>query len=113
MKKFALIGLFLGLAVAGMAIYHLAVVEPDKGIADAILFDDHPETWYGSAEHSNVMDRLMLGTDFAIYTLLAGGFAFLVNLFPAIKKQKLAWLGAILSLFATFVGIAFGTHMFS
>lgn len=113
MKKFALIGLFLGLIVAGMAIYYIGIIKPDGDIAESEMLVMHEDSWYGTPEHYNILERLEFRTDFAIYTLLAGAFGFLVNLWPSIKKEKFAWIGAILSLFATIIGLAYGTHMFS
>jgi hypothetical protein len=45
--------------------------------------------------------------------LLAGGLAFLVSIYPAVKKNKYAMVGAALGVITFFIGAAYGTHMFS
>ncbi|MDC1266541.1 hypothetical protein N8Z75_01045 [Crocinitomicaceae bacterium] len=61
------------------------------------------------------MFQLYVGqrTFFGQLSLLLGGMAFLVSIFPAIKKNKFAIIGASLGLISFFIGAAYGTHMFS
>jgi hypothetical protein len=54
-----------------------------------------------------------LKTDLGIGVMFAGILGFLLSIFPAIKKQKIAWIGVLTGLVAFVIGAAFGTHMFS
>lgn len=60
-----------------------------------------------SEAHSNYVDT-------GAYVMFAGILAFLLCVIAAIKtKDKLAYLGVLISLVAFFLGAATGTHMFS
>jgi hypothetical protein len=49
-----------------------------------------------------------------IIILFGGLLPLILCIIPAIKiKNKLAWVGVILSLVAVFIGLLNGTHMFS
>ena len=109
----AYIGVALGVIAALAGIYDYAVVQPDKELAENILFADHPESFYGSTEQMELWDVADFGTDFAIAVMGAGLLAFVISIVPAIKKEKLAWVGVLLSLVGFLIGAAYGTHMFS
>ncbi len=113
MKTLSRIGLILSLVALAMTFYFYFSVLPAKEIADFTLFEDHPDSWFGSAEHTLILSKLEFGTDFAIYTMFAGCIALIINSIALFKKQKIAWIGIFLSLIATIVGLAYGTHMFS
>ena len=65
------------------------------------------------AKQRKLMKTQGLQIDWGEYVLLAGAIAFLVSLYPAIKKSKMGQLGAILGIISFFIGAAYGTHMFS
>ena len=113
MKILAYIGIALGALAAIAGIYDYAVVQPDKEIAENILFDTHPESFYGSAEQTELWEVSDFGTNFAIAVMGLGLLAFIVSIIPAIKKEKIAWAGVALSLVGFLIGAAYGTHMFS
>lgn len=113
MKILTYIGLSIGALAAIAGVYDYTVVNPDKEIAESTLFADHPESFYGSSEQEALWEIADFGTDFAIGVMGLGLLGFLVSIVPAIKKQKIAWVGVILSLVGFFIGAAYGTHMFS
>jgi hypothetical protein len=114
MRILSFIGLGMGILAAGLAIYLHFIVVPDaesKEIAieihDAVMDDDDVSVYRALDEqrHRKI--------EYGEYTLLLGALAFLVSLFPAIKRNKFAILGGVLGLAAFFIGAAYGTHMFS
>lgn len=113
MKALGIIGTIIG-AIAGLlgAYLQFAVV-PAAAIAESNWAADHPESYYGSIEHQLDMSAMEAATDFGIIVMFAGLLAVLLSIVPAIKKQKIAWVGVVLGLIAFFIGAAHGTHMFS
>jgi hypothetical protein len=89
------------------------VVQPDKEGAEYLLFSDQPESFYGSAEQARLWEIADFGTNFAIGVMGLGLLAFIVSIIPAIKKEKIAWIGVGLSLVGFLIGAGYGTHMFS
>lgn len=112
MKIVAYIGIAMGAIAAIAGIYDYAVVQPDKEIAMDIVFSA-PDSFFGTPEHHALLDQMEFGTDFAIIVMGLGLLAFIVSIIPAIKKEKLAWIGVALSLVGFFIGAGYGTHMFS
>ena len=110
MKTLSNIGLALGSLLFVVAMYlqfamapHVAYLEE---VSTANFEDRTASSLYMQA------DDMMLNVSYAC--LLGGGLAFLMCLVGFMKtKNKMALLGALLSLGATFVGIIHGTHMFS
>jgi len=113
MKILSIISLILSACSFGACLFLHFVVMPAKEIAQNTVFSNMPESWYGSAEHHRNLDIMEFGTTFAIIVMFMGILTFTLSLIPAIKKQKIAWIGVGLSLVATFMGIIYGTHMFS
>ena len=71
------------------------------------------DAYYKSPERMKLFETMEMKTDYGIYTLLGSILPFLLCAVAAIKKQKIAYLGLILSLTAFFIGAAYGSHMFS
>ncbi|MDP2386850.1 MAG: hypothetical protein Q8M29_10795 [Bacteroidota bacterium] len=60
------------------------------------------------------MQALELKSGLGIVMLLGGILPLILCIIPALKvKNKLAWLGVILSLVVVLIGLINGTHMFS
>ena len=127
MKKVALIGFILSVAFLSFALYLHFVVAPAAGIAeskeqaalDAINntsisnSNEIADAYYKSPERMKLFETMEMKTDYGIYTLLGSILPFLLCAVAAFKKQKIAYLGLILSLTAFFIGAAYGSHMFS
>ena len=127
MKKVALIGFILSVAFLSFALYLHFVVAPAAGIAeskeqaalDAINntsisnSNEIADADYKSPERMKLFETMEMKTDYGIYTLLGSILPFLLCAVAAFKKQKIAYLGLILSLTAFFIGAAYGSHMFS
>ena len=115
MKVLGIIGVIVGVAAILMGCYLQFAVAPEALIADAadevgMLLGD---SYYGTPQQILNQTAMEAKTDVGEYTLLAGGIAFLLSIVPAVKKQKIAWVGVVCGLFALFIGAAYGTHMFS
>lgn len=101
------------------------VVAPAAGIAESTdnynsellnkseITDAERDAYYKSPERMELFDTMQMKTDYGIYALFGSILPFLLCLVAAIKKQKIAYLGLILSLTAFFIGAAYGSHMFS
>ena len=130
MKKVALIGFILSVALLSFGLYLHFVVAPAAGIAEskeqaaleAITqlestttsnSNQIADTYLQSPERMKLLETMEMKTDYGIYTLLGSILPFLLCAVAAFKKQKIAYLGLILSLTAFFIGAAYGTHMFS
>lgn len=113
MKKLALIGVVLGALAAIAGIYDYLVVDPAKNVAEATLFGDHPDSFYGSPEQAELWEISEFGTNFAIGVMGLGLLALILSIIPAVKKEKIAWAGVVLSLVGFIIGALYGTHMFS
>lgn len=115
MKALGIIGVVVGfVALISGAYLHFSVV-PAAEIADSAdqLGAALGDTYFGSAEEHLNQDVMTAKIDFGKYTLLLGGVAFLLSIVPVVKGQKNAWVGVACGLFAFFVGVAYGTHLFS
>ncbi|MFT6245493.1 MAG: hypothetical protein ACJA0U_000066 [Salibacteraceae bacterium] len=115
MKALGIIGVVVGIVALILGAYlHFSVV-PAAEIAESAdqLGAALGDSYFGSPEHHSNTDIMSAKIDIGEYTLLIGGVAFLLSIVPAIKKQKIPWIGVVCGLFAFFVGVAYGTHMFS
>ena len=113
MKTLAIIGTIIGIVAIGAGLYLQFFVADAAAIAEANFLGDHDLSWYGSAEHTAVMDAMNWKIDLGIGVMFTGILAFLLSIIPAIKKQKIAWIGVLTGLGAFVIGAAYGTHMFS
>ena len=115
MKILSYAGLGLGVLAAGLAIYLHFVVVPDvesKELAieiQSVMMNDEDDVSVYRAMNEQRRRKIEYGE----YTLLLGVLAFLVSVYPAIKRNKFALIGGVLGLAAFFIGAAYGTHMFS
>ena len=115
MKILSYAGLGLGVLAAGLAIYLHFVIVPDVESKELALEiqsvmmngEDVVPIYRAMAEESGRK------IEYGEYTLLLGALAFLVSVYPAIKRNKFALIGGVLGLAAFFIGAAYGTHMFS
>ncbi len=113
MKKLASFGVILAAISLLAALYLQFSLVPKKNMSDSVILNNSNESFYGTPEHSMHLHNLDFGTDFAIYVLMAGLLSFVICIIPAVKKIKIAWLGVVLALVASFIGIIHGTHMLS
>lgn len=104
----------MGILAAGLAIYLHFIVVPDADKQELaiemhdVMMDDDDVSVYRALD-----EQRHRKIEYGEYTLLSGALAFLVSLFPAIKRNKFAIIGASLGLISFFIGAAYGTHMFS
>lgn len=110
-------GLGVGLFAGAMALYlHFAIV-PEADGADYSIERKmkskvtRNDVYY--AEFRSLDEIRSQKIEYGEYTLLLGGLAFLVSIFPAVKRNKFAVIGAALGFVSFFIGAAYGTHMFS
>lgn len=113
MKILAIIGTLIGIVAIAAGLYLQFFVADAAAIAESTIFGAHDESWYGGAEHSAALEAMNWKTDLGIGVLFAGILAFVLSIIPAIKKQKIAWIGVLTGLAAFVIGALYGTHMFS
>ena len=120
MKKFALIGFIVSMLVFMGAIYVQFVVVPDSESAemqmmlnDADVLSGAGTDYYNTPEYRALFENSEAKVVYGMYLFFAAIVAFLLVVYPAIKKNSLAILGIILSLVSFFIGAVHGTHMFS
>lgn len=106
MRILSFIGLGVGAIAISLALYLQFEIAPNAEYAESIDIQQDAD---------QMLYDLYVGqqTSFGQLALLFGGLAFLVSIFPAIKRNKFAIIGASLGLISFFIGAAYGTHMFS
>lgn len=113
MKILGIIGTIFG-AIAGLLGGYLQfVLVPAGEIAESRWTGSNDLSYLGSVEHRLDMATMEAVTDFGVIVMGVGLLAFLLSIVPAIKKQKIAWIGVGLGVIMFFLGAAHGTHMFS
>jgi len=117
MKILSYAGFGIGLIAGAMALYLHFVVVPEAHSAKNTISRITSSTMYDRESQPAEMEALReqsgQNIDYGEYTLLLGGLAFLVSIFPAVKRNKFAIIGASMGLISFFIGAAYGTHMFS
>ncbi len=125
MKTISLSGLVLSALFLCFGLYIHFVVAPAAGIAeskDALEMEridklDIPssekDALYRSPERMEFHKTMEMKTDYGIYCMMGAILPFLLCLVATIKKQKMGYIGLLLSLAAFFIGAAYGSHMFS
>lgn len=113
MKILGIIGTVAGALAAILGVYLQFVLVPAAEIAESSWTSNTDEMYFGSAQHHLDMATMEAATDFGAVVMFAGLLAFLLSIVPAIKKQKIAWIGVGLGVIMFFLGAAHGTHMFS
>ena len=117
MKILSYIGMGLGVVAISLALYLHFEIAPNAEYAESVQAEEKTLDYNNSSEERG--DQILLNlyidqrTEFGQYTLLLGGLAFLVSIFPAVKRNKFAIVGASLGLVSFFIGATYGTHMFS
>jgi len=119
MKQLGKIGLILGILCLLFGLYILFIVKPASEIAEAQMEQmaaaSYPgeQEYYSMPEYREAMETSEKKSDYAGYLFFASMLPVLMCLIGSFKKDKMAWLGLIISLGAFFIGAAYGTHMFS
>lgn len=111
MKRMALFGCIIGLLAFFASLYVQFVLAPQKAAAmnesyAMLYFEDR-------ALQEALWDTIDFVTNMIYAMLLLASIGVLLNIVPAIKKYKLAWLGLALSLVALVIGLVQGTHIFA
>lgn len=112
MKILGIIGTSLGIIAAISGAYLQFSLIPAAKTADRNI-DSYGSMYFGSPQHHLDIAAVSAKTDFAIVVMGIGLLSFLLSIVPAIKKQKLAWIGVGIGIVTFFLGAAHGTHMFS
>ncbi|MFK7909754.1 MAG: hypothetical protein AB8F34_04045 [Akkermansiaceae bacterium] len=113
MKNFAIISLVLGFVALGFGLYCQFEVVPSAEAADRMsegMSIDDPRY---PAVRSLVMEKYDQKSLFGQVALFAGGLGVLGGVFAGIKKAKLGFIAAAVSLPALILGLLQATHMFS
>lgn len=125
MKIITLSGLVLSILFLCFGLYLHFVVAPDAELAkseDDVKMQAINEMDITEAERTELMqsperralfERMEMKTDYGIYCMMGSILPFLLCLVASIKKQKMGYVGILLSLAAFFIGAAYGSHMFS
>ena len=118
MRILSFFGLVMGAIAIFLALYLHFEIAPNAEYAESVALEEKSADYVNSSE--GLDDQLLDGvyatalrTLFGLLALIFGGIAFLVSIFPAIKRNKFAIVGGVLGLVAFFIGAAYGTHMFS
>ena len=117
MKILSYAGFGMALIAGVMALYLHFVIVPEANGADAAIErkinsnTTRNDVYY--AEFRSLNEIRSQKIEYGEYTLLLGGLAFLLSIYPAVKKNKYAMAGAAIGFVTLFIGAAYGTHMFS
>ena len=110
MKALSIIGLILGVICFAIGMYLQFIIAPGAAMLESATSGE------GVSEMAYAVANAALDIKVTVaeVLLLASGVSLLLNIFPFIKiKNKLALVGALLSLVALVIGVIHGTHMFS
>lgn len=126
MKKFALIAVILAALTFVFSMYYEFSVVPESQAASSaeetlymqmteleIADPGNPKIEELKKERQAVFQKARAQVEIGTYLLFVAMFTFVLAIIPALKKQKIAWLGVALSLIALFIAAARATHMFS
>jgi ABC-type antimicrobial peptide transport system permease subunit len=109
MKALSIIGFVIAVLALGAGLYLHFVVAPLADMHETIRFNDYNDVRI----NQNSMAYINLKVDLGILVMFTGLLSLLLCIYPAIKKNKLAWIGVLFSLISAVIGAAYGTHMFS
>jgi hypothetical protein len=109
MKVLSIIGFIISFLALAAGLYLHFVVAPHADMLEAIRFNDYNDIRI----NQNSMAYINLKVDLGILVMFTGLLSLLLCIYPAIKKNKLAWIGVLFSLISAVIGAAYGTHMFS
>lgn len=115
MRILSFIGLIMGVIAIFLALYLHFEIAPN---AESVALEEKSADYVNSSKEldDQLLDEVYAAAQRTLFGLLAlifGGIAFLVSIFPALKRNKFAIIGASLGLISFFIGAAYGTHMFS
>lgn len=120
MKRFTLVGFIISVVVFLGAIYLQFIVVPDSEIAEVQMMQYEADFLsgaitdaYNSPEYRSLFETYEAKVIYGMYLFFAAILAFLLLVYPAIKKHGIAILGIILSFVSFFIAAVHGTHMFS
>ena len=114
MKKLAQLGLAVGFLTTLVAGYLQFVVVEAASVAEArYKFNRDDEVYFSSTARHMDYDAMHAPVDYGMAVFFMAILTVLLCLYPAIKKEKLAYVGLLLGVLTFFVGAAYGTHMFS
>lgn len=110
MKALSITGFIIAILVFLGAMYLQFAVAPAVASLERMI-DYNDETGLSSMMWANARSAQ---SNLGIVILFGGVLPLILCVIPAIKiKNKLAWVGVVLSLVAVFIGLLNGTHMFS
>lgn len=110
MKALSITGFIIAILVFLGAMYLQFVVAPAVASLESMI-NYNDETGLSSMMWANARSAQ---SNLGIVILFGGVLPLILCVIPAIKiKNKLAWVGVVLSLVAVFIGLLNGTHMFS
>jgi hypothetical protein len=109
MKALAIIGFIISFLALAAGLYLHFVIAPHADMLETIRFNDYNDIRIDQ----NSTAYLNLKVDLGILVMFSGLLSLLLSIYPAIKKNKLAWVGVLFSLISAIIGAAYGTHMFS
>lgn len=116
MKTLGTIGMALGVLSGLMGLYLQFVLIPASDVAESnwnVAISSNNDAYFNSLQHRNDLEIMGFADDFGAVLLFSGLLAFLLSIFPAIKQQRVAWIGVVLGIACFFLGAAYGTHMFA
>lgn len=116
MKTLGFISVALAILATLCGIYLQFVVVPSAEVAEASIENLRQlggENYHELAEYRTNLDIMDAVVPVGTFTMALGFLTFIISIVPALKKQKIAWIGVILGLAVGFLGAAHGTHMFS
>lgn len=110
MKALSITGFIIAILVFLGAMYLQFVVAPAVASLESMI-DYNDASGLKSMMWSEARS---MQSNLGIVMLFGGVLPLILCIIPALKiKNKLAWVGVILSLVAVFIGLLNGTHMFS
>ncbi len=113
MKNLAIISLVLGLAALGVGLFcQFEVVPAEESLQRFSRTMDYDDPRY-AATRSLFMEKNDQKNLYGQIALIAGGLGLLGGVFAGIKKAKLGFIAAGVSLPGLILGLLQATHMFS
>lgn len=110
MKALSITGFIIAILVFLGAMYLQFVVAPAVASLESMI-DYNDASGLTSMMWSEARS---MQSNLGIVMLFGGALPLILCIIPALKiKNKLAWVGVVLSLVAVFIGLLNGTHMFS
>lgn len=120
MEHLGKIGLAISVLVIGFGCYLIFSVIPASEIAQSQLELiraagglQEGQTFFDVPGYSEFFETSEKGVTYGQYLLLASILPFLLCVVGSIKKDKMAFVGLVLSLAGFLIGAIYGTHMFS